>query len=67
MIVDRLLVKELIQKDLNINNLRQALSEILIPQKAAEIKTGYAELREKLGNAGASARAAKVIIQFLRG
>ena len=67
LIVDRLLVKELIQKDLNTNNLRQALSEILIPQKAAEIKTGYAELREKLGNAGASARAAKVIIQFLRG
>ena len=67
LIVDRLLVKELIQKDLNTNNLRQALSEILIPQKAAEIKTGYAELREKLGNAGVSARAAKVIIQFLRG
>lgn len=67
LIVDHLLVKELIQNDLNTNNLRQALRDILDPSKLAEIQQGYEELREKLGNAGASARAAKVIIEFLRG
>lgn len=66
LIVDRLLVEELIQHELNTQNLRQALQVILEPQKAAEIKKGYVELREKLGNVGASERAAKLIIQHLR-
>ncbi len=65
LIVDRLLVKELIQHDLNEKNLQQALSAILNPEKAQEIKTGYAELRQKLGNAGASERAARAIVDFL--
>ncbi|MDX1941625.1 MAG: lipid-A-disaccharide synthase [Saprospiraceae bacterium] len=66
LIVDRLLVKELIQNDLNTQNLQQELSAILNPEKAKEIKTGYAELRQRLGNIGASERAANTIISFLK-
>lgn len=62
LIVDRLLVKELIQNELTTDNLRQALHDILEPQKAMEIKKGYAELRQKLGNTGASERAAQLIV-----
>jgi lipid-A-disaccharide synthase len=65
LILDRLLVKELIQHDLTTNHLRQALQEILQPTKAIEIQQGYTELRQKLGNAGASQRAAKLIIASL--
>jgi len=65
LIVDRLLVKELIQHDLNTKNLKQELVNILNPEKAREIKTGYAELRQKLGNIGASERAAQAVWEFL--
>lgn len=65
LIVDRLLVKELIQNDLSTQNLHQELINILNPEKAKEVKAGYAELRQKLGNAGASERAAATIINFL--
>lgn len=66
LIVDRLLVKELIQHDLNTQNLKQELINILNPEKAQAIKTGYAELRQKLGNIGASERAAQAILEFLQ-
>ncbi len=66
LIVDRQLVKELIQHELNPKNLQRELAAILNPEKAGEIKVGYAELRRKLGNAGASGRAAQVITDFLK-
>lgn len=62
LIMDKPLVRELIQSDLNRENLRQALTEILSPEKAAEIQTGYAELRERLGGGGASERAAAEVL-----
>ncbi len=65
LIIDRLLVKELIQNELNTQNLQKALNEILHPDKADEIKSGYKALRQKLGNAGASQRAAEVITAYL--
>ncbi len=65
LIVDRLLVKELIQNELITSNLRQALQEILQPEKVNVIKKGYEELREKLGNAGASERAARLVVGYL--
>lgn len=65
LIVDRLLVEELIQNELTTSNLRQALQEILVPEKVNVIKQGYKDLRKNLGNAGASERAAKLIIQYL--
>ncbi len=66
LIVDQPLVKELIQNELNTHNLRMELAEILKPENVAAIKNGYAQLREKLGNAGASDRTAQRMFAFLR-
>lgn len=65
LILDRPLVKELIQHDLNRLQIRKALSEVLDPIHAARIREGYAELRRTLGEGGASERAAEIIIRTL--
>lgn len=66
LILDRPLVRELIQQELNTRNLQAALADILLPERAAEIESGYAELRHKLGDGGASDRAARLILDFLK-
>lgn len=65
LIMDRPLVRELIQNELNKNNLKAALAEILLPEKSAGMRVGYTELRQKLGDGGASERAANAILKFL--
>lgn len=65
LIVDKPLVRELIQHELTTENITTTLKEILKPEIAAEIKTGYAELRHQLGDGGASDRAARVILNSL--
>jgi len=62
LIMDAPLVKELIQHDLNRENLGAALAEILTEKKAANIRNGYDELRRRLGQGGASRRAARAIL-----
>ncbi len=66
LIVDRPLVRELIQHELTMENVTIALKEILNPEKATEIKTGYAELRHQLGDGGASEQAAKRIWEMVK-
>lgn len=63
LIMDRPLVRELIQDDLNRANLKAALAEILAPEQAAVLREGYSELRRRLGESGASARAAQAILR----
>jgi len=63
LILDRPLVQELIQGELNTRNVRAALSDILLPEKAAVLQQGYDELRKKLGDGGASDRAAQAILK----
>lgn len=63
LILDRPLVQELIQSDLNTTNLRTALHQILKAENARIIQTGYAELRQILGSGGASERAAQAILE----
>ncbi|MEZ4940778.1 MAG: lipid-A-disaccharide synthase [Saprospiraceae bacterium] len=63
LILERPLIKELIQADLHTQNLREALNEILQPENVSAIQSGYEELREKLGAGGASARAARRILE----
>jgi lipid-A-disaccharide synthase len=63
LIADQPLVKELIQNDLNIPNLQTAFADILEPDHRNKIQEGYAFLREKLGQPGASARAAALVIE----
>jgi lipid-A-disaccharide synthase len=67
LVLDRPLVKELIQQDLNKENLTAELKRILFDESAKkEITNGYKELREKLGGEGASMRAAMEILNNLR-
>lgn len=62
LIMDKPLVKELIQQEFTADNLEQELRLILEPQKAQQIKSEYTILKQKLGNAGASKRTANLIV-----
>ncbi len=65
LIMDKLVVKELIQEEMNASNIEKELHDLLEnKQRIAEMKKEYALLREKLGNSGASQRAAKSIYEF---
>lgn len=67
LIMNREVVKEMIQNDFNITNLVKELKEITENDHyRAEILEKYKLLRKKLGGAGASARAAETIIEFLK-
>ncbi len=66
LIADRPLVKELIQDELTFVNLKKELSNILEPEKAAELKVAYRQIKKQLGNVGASDRAARLMIGYLK-
>jgi lipid-A-disaccharide synthase len=67
LIMDKPVVKELIQKDLTVENLNHELHELLTnKERITAIKKDYDELKKILSDGGnASARAAKSIIAFL--
>src|SRR5690606_39054289 len=65
LIMDKEVVKELIQNELNTKNLKAELARILTEPKRSEILNDYKELREKLGGAGASERTAELIVEDL--
>jgi len=67
LIMDKLVVKELIQNELTVDNLKHELHELITnKERINEIKKDYAELRALLSEGGnASAKAAKSIVQFL--
>ncbi len=65
LIMDREIVKELIQNDLNIDNLVKELNLVLFDNRE-KMLSDYALLREKLGGKGASDHAAQVIIDFIK-
>ena len=68
LIMDRLVVKELIQDELTPQNLRRELDDILHnPTRRAQLEKDYHELTALLSQGGhASANAARSILQFLR-
>ena len=66
LIMGKEIIRELIQKDLNSQNLRDELKKILAGRERQEIIQAYEILREKLGGRGASAKAAGLIIQYLK-
>jgi len=61
-IMDKLVVKELIQDELNSQNLSASLSDILDDTSSERILTDYKELKIKLGEKGASNKVADLII-----
>ena len=67
LIMDRLVVKELIQNDLTANNIRDELQSLLNSSKRQKkLLDDYEELKYVLGNAGASDRAAETIISYVK-
>lgn len=67
LIMDKLVVKELIQHDLTPENLRHELNELLHnPGRRQQLATDYKALKQLLGEGGhASAKAAASIVRFL--
>jgi len=66
LIMDREVVKELIQKDFNKENLSLALNNILEENYRNKLFSDYYELEKILGGKGASQKVAKEIIKELR-
>jgi lipid-A-disaccharide synthase len=67
LIMDREVVTELIQNDLNTSNLKNELDNILNnPENYQKIKTDYKSLKAKLGGAGASQKIALLILKYLK-
>ena len=66
LIMDREVVKELIQGDLNEDNLVKELDQLLHNGKRQRrMLEDYEELKDRLGNAGASEKAAEIIVSAL--
>ncbi len=66
LIMDREVVKELIQTDFNTKSLTAALGSILDETKRTQLFDAYFELEKKLGGAGASRNTARLIYQKLK-
>jgi len=64
LVMDQEVVKELIQDDFNVKNLRIELERILDPGISSRILSDYQLLRQKLGHSGASEKAAREILNF---
>ena len=62
LIMDREVVKELIQKELTSKQLKLELDKILDPNKRVELLADYKALKTKLGGVGASCRTAELIV-----
>lgn len=62
LIADKEMVKELIQNDFSIGNCKAELEKLFNPGARKTIIQGFKELKELLGNRGASKRAASIII-----
>ncbi len=67
LIMDKEVVKELIQDDLTVENLKHELNELLTnPKKQIQLQADYAALKKLLSAGGhASANAAKIIYNFM--
>jgi lipid-A-disaccharide synthase len=66
LIMEREVVKELIQNDFNKHNLTKELKKILDPKHREAIFEGYYELESKLGGAGASRKTASLIFNTIK-
>jgi len=66
LIMDKEIVKELIQNDLSTENLKTELSRIVNDRSNRQrIKSDYKELKKKLGGVGASGKTAELIVRYL--
>jgi len=65
LIMDKLIVTELIQNELNTTNLKMELDKLLEPATRSRIIADYAELKKKLGGSGASKKTAELMVGYL--
>ena len=66
LIVNRQIVKELIQEDCNPIKIKEELTEILSTKGREEMLDNYKELHQRMGEAGASEKTAKLMYSYLR-
>lgn len=66
LIMDKEVVKELIQNELNISNIKNELSKILSDEGMVKMKKDYSDLKQVLGGSGASEKTAVAIFDFLK-
>jgi len=66
LIVERMVVEELIEGDLNEKQMVKSLKTLFDPKERAGILSGYDELERQLGGEGASERVAQLMIEDLR-
>jgi lipid-A-disaccharide synthase len=66
LIMDKEVVKELIQEELNTKNLKIELEKILNSENRTILLQNYAELKQNLGGHGASQKTAELIVNSLR-
>lgn len=67
LIMDKAVVKELIQQDCTTNNITREISSILSGSERADMMSNYQKLSDKMGTPGASKRTARLIVDFLKG
>lgn len=67
LILDKPVIRELIQSDVHVQNLSGCLHELRKKENLANLYTSYAELRKKLGDGRTSAHVAERIISYLEG
>lgn len=66
LIMDREVVKELIQGEFTVKNLKKELQKILAPETRNHIFKDYEALRQRLGGGGASQKTAKLIVDKIQ-
>ncbi|WP_233898584.1 lipid-A-disaccharide synthase [Tenacibaculum piscium] len=66
LIMNREVVKELIQNEFTKENLSNELQRILMPDTRQKLLSAYTDLEQKLGGKGASAITAKLIVEGLK-
>jgi len=65
LIMDREVVCELIQNELNQKSLTKELKKILVPSRESELKSDYEKLQKQLGGKGASEKVASLVFKSL--
>lgn len=66
LILDRPLVRELLQNEFTVDNLEKELKLLVKEERIKEIQKGYKEIQEQLGKEGASQRAAQLMVKYLQ-
>jgi lipid-A-disaccharide synthase len=66
LIMDREVVKELIQDEFNSENIKVELTKILNPENRKQLSINFANLKQNLGGEGASNKTAELIVNSLK-